>query len=70
MTKKNESERVSIVVTDVFRTVGLKNVGDFRVFHPKCVIITIDRDCLSKETRGGHVNIEDPRIEIIGLDRE
>ena len=38
-------------LTYVFRTIRLQDVGDFRVFHPECVVIRIDRDRLSEETR-------------------
>ena len=63
------SERFSEhVSTDIFGAVRLENVGDLGVFHPERMIVAVDWDGLMAETRGRHVNLEDTRIEIIGLE--
>ena len=45
----------------------MKNIGDLGVFHPKCMIIDIDCDRLSKVGRSRHVDMEDMCIKIIFL---
>jgi hypothetical protein len=54
----------------IFWTIGLENISNFSIFHPKCMIISINWNSLPKKTWSRHMYIEYTWIEIIRLKRK